>query len=556
MNYYYKEKGWYYFGFEYDQKLINELKNRFKAQYNYANKEWYLMPELWNLNEITKFIKENGFIEHLPERETELSILPQEERLSHDDVKLLLPELGLLREPRNYQVEGVAYMINHGNCINGCSCGLGKTAQAIIYAEMLDLFPCIIVCPSSVKAGWKKEWGLWNPNRSISIIGTSKKKDWTADVIIINYDLLAGIETKKLLNTVKKKVIVKFPELKSREYKVIIADEIHLLKNKKANRSQAFSQIASRIENRIGLSGTIIMNRPIELQNILRLLGRYKEIFPEDEYFNYRYCNMKITEHGRDNSCASNVKELYEILSNYCYFRKEKREVLTELPPIVEQVVELELSNRKEYLKAEENLIKYLETVDVEKIEKALKAETLVQLNVLFQLTIEGKMKAIELYIKEWLESNEDSKLLVFGNHKNPLVSLNEKFEGSCLVIGDLSLNKKMSTIEDFKTKSSCRVLFANIQCIGTGVDGLQEVASDIHYIELPLRPSDLEQATSRLERMGQKNSINVTYLLAPNSIDMKMWKLLEDKKNITDQVIKGFDDNISLGLLKTYYHG
>lgn len=429
-----------------------------------------------------------------------------------------------------------------------------NTSTTIAYIELMDLFPCIIVCPSTVKSGWKKEWSLCNPNRTISIIGTSKKKDWSADVIVINYDLLGN--TTSYVNKkgeVKKRVGIKFPEFKDREYKAIVSDEIHFMKNSKAIRSKAFGLLAKNIEVVLGLTGTLIMNRPAELSNILNLIGHYKSLFPDWEYFNYRYCNMKITPFGRDSSSSTNVEELYEIISHYCYFRKEKREVLTELPPITEQVIEMEIKNRKAYNSAEEDLIAYLSEIDIEKAEKAQSAPDLVRLQVLIQLVMEGKIKEVELFVKEWIEANEDSKLLVFGIHKAPLQRLSANFENSRLVTGDLSLSKKMSVLEEFKTDPSVQILFANIQCIGTGVNSLQDVCSDAMFIELPFRPSDLDQAVSRIERMGQKNNINVYYLLSPETIDMKMWNMLSEKKAVTDQVIKGYDDDISFSLLKSY---
>lgn len=552
--YFYKEKDWYYFGFEFNQSLVNELDKRLRAKFNPSNKEFYLKAELWNLKMIQDFIEANNFVEGYPIRKREVDLSPFPSLIEKEDIELLLPEINPNHSLRNYQSEAVAYLINHGNCINGCGTGLGKTRTTIFFAEILNLFPCIIVCPATVKSGWKKEWNTLFPDRSISVIGTNKKRNWEADVTIINYDLIGSASTfvnKK--GETKRKVELKFPEFRQREYKLIVADEIHLLKNAKAIRSKAFKLLSKNIERIIGLSGTLIMNRPAELQNILNLIDRYDDIFPNWEYFYYRYCNMKITEYGRDTKSASNIEELYEVLSHYCYFRKEKRDVLTELPPIIDQVIELEISNKKAYKQAEENLIDYLDSVDIDKIEKALRAETLVQLNVLFTLSVEGKLKEIESYISDWLEANEDEKLLVFGLHKDPLNKLASKIKESCLITGDLSLSQKEKEKNSFIQNKDKRVLFANIQCIGTGVDGLQDVCSNAMFIELPLRPSDLEQAIGRLERMGQKSCTNIYYLLSPETIDMKLWQILKDKKFISDKVIKGYDDDVSLGLLKRY---
>lgn len=551
--YFYKEKGYYYFGFDYNQDLLNEIKNRFKGSWNPANFEWYVKAEIWNIGILNKFIEENKFKEAYPERERDVKLSPIREKISIQDVKLLIPELNLKRIPRDYQIEGIHYMLNHGNCINGSDVGLGKTAQTIIYLELLDLFPCIIVCPSTVKEGWKKEWSLWNPNRSLSIINSGKKQNWEADVIVINYDLLGKFEEKKLLNKVKKQVIVKFPELIQNKYYAIVGDEIHLLKNRQAMRSQAFIQIASKINTRIGLSGTIIMNRPSELKNVLKFLGRFTDIFPDSNYFDFRYCNAKVTEFGRDVSCCSNIEELHLLLRHYCYFRKEKREVLNELPPITEQLIEMKISNKKVYTQAEEDLINYLEKVNPDQIEKALRADQLVQLNVLFQLSVEGKQKQMIIFIKEWMEANEDEKLIVFGIHKKPLIEMAQQIENSCLITGDLSLSKKMKVKEEFITDPNTRILFANIQCIGTGVDGLQEACSNALIIELPMKPSDLVQAIGRLERMGQKSNINIYYLLSTETIDMKIWKLLKEKKEVADTINKGFVDDVSLELISSY---
>lgn len=551
--YFYKEKDYYYFGFDYDQSLVGTIKNKFKGKWNPANFEWYVRVELWNVGVLNKFIEENGFVEEYPRRKRDIKLSPIREKLSLQDVKLLISELNFKRTLRDYQIEGIHYMINHGNCVNGCSCGLGKTSQAIVYLELLDLFPCIIICPSSVKEGWKKEWAYWNPDRSISIISSGKKQNWEADVIVINYDLLGKSKEKKILNKIKKQVTVKFPELIERKYYAIVGDEIHFLKNRQSMRSQAFIQIASKISTRLGLSGTLIMNRPSELKNILRFLGRFKDVCPDSAYFDFRYCNAKITDFGRDVSCGSNIGELHQVLKHYCYFRKEKREVLTELPPITEQLVETKLSNKKVYQQAEEDLLDYLKKVNPSQIEKALRADQLVKLNILFQLSIEGKQRQILLYIKEWLEANEEEKLIVFGLHKKPLTELSQQFENSCLITGDLSLDRKMQVKGDFITKQSKRVLFANIQCIGTGVDGLQEVCSNVLVIELPMKPSDLEQAIGRVERMGQKSNINIYYLLSSDTIDMKIWKLLKEKKQVADIVNKGYVDDISLELINSY---
>lgn len=123
------------------------------------------------------------------------------------------------------------------------------------------------------------------------------------------------------------------------------------------------------------------MNRPQELINILRILGRFKEIFPDSLYYLYRYCAAKKTRFGLVCTGASCTMELNKIIRHYCYFRKELRDVVNELPPIIKQTVNVPITNKKEYRKAEKDFIEWLANIDIEAAERAIRAEQLVRLS-------------------------------------------------------------------------------------------------------------------------------------------------------------------------------
>lgn len=283
------------------------------------------------------------------------------------------------------------------------------------------------------------------------------------------------------------------------------------------------------------------MNRPQELINILEILGRFRELFPNLQYYLYRYCNAKKTRFGLDCSGASYTSELNEIITHYCYFRKNKRDVLKELPDIIDQIIDCSITNKKEYCKAEEDLIEYLMDIDIDKAERAKKAEHLVKIANLKRLSLEGKLKSIEQFIKDWIEGNEDEKIIIFGTLTEPLVELSKKFKESCeLVIGESTTEEKMNRVE--RWKKTKQILFANIATLSTGVDGLQEVCSNMIFIEYPNGPTYLEQAISRLERMGQKNSINIYYLMSQETIDVRLKEIIDNKSRIINAVNKGID--------------
>lgn len=557
--YYYKEKDYWYFG-ALEKSVYKNLKLISSFKRNATNKEIYIKSDPAKDFLLKEFVSDNEIEEVDPlsivRPGCKAEIKPYKELLSRKDIELLIENLPLLKKPRSYQMDYLYYAINHGNHINGSSVGTGKSLCSVLYTEMLDLFPCMVVCPASVKSGWLREWKETNPNRRVSIISTSSPpEDFEADVIVINYDILGKRVTKE---NGKTSLEIRLDGMKKKSFSLVIADEIHFLKNRKSIRSKSFKKLIHKVPSVIGLTGTLIMNRPAELLNILMLIERIKEIAPEDQYHHYffeRYCNMKETNFGMDISGASNIKELNRLLKECCYFQVSKRDALKELPPISENVVECEITNKRAYKKAKGDLLQFIEDKfkDEEKVEKAARAEFLVKLSTLKQLSLEGKEKFIKKWVEEWMEANEEEKLLVFASQSTILTKIAGEFKEGLLITGGTTTKKRDEILQKFFLQKESRVLFANIGCLGTGVDGLQKVCSNMAILELPPRPSDLVQVIGRLERSGQKNPVTIQYLLSPETIDQDLWEMLKGKKDVTDMLNKGFQDDTSLMILQKY---
>jgi SWI/SNF-related matrix-associated actin-dependent regulator 1 of chromatin subfamily A len=539
VNYYYKDNQYWYVGFRYDERLVKEIKRFVGAGYNPENKEWYIPFTLPTVAPLQKWLHDNGFVEGMNYYPSKRVLEYQEPPviITPEDVAIACKELGFKRMPRPYQCEGIAYMINHGNCINGDDCGLGKTGQTIATLELMDAFPALVITPASVKYNWKKEWEKWNPTRTVGVVGRKKKFNenvWQNDVIIINYDILGerGLD----------KPTAKFKELLKKRWASCVMDEIHFLKSEKALRTKMAKKIVKTVPHVWGLTGTLTQNKPADLIQPFTIIRRFEDIFGSTKEFKYRYCNAKMTVFGMDCSGFSNLEELHELLRMGGYIRRNKRDVLDELPPMVEQTIDVPISNTREYRKAENNLLEYLEKIDINKVNSAVNAPHLVMIQTLKQLSIEGKLPFITTYIKEWLEANEGEQLLVFGVHRMPLQQLAEYFKAP-LIQGGVSADKKQQIVNEF-SNGGHHLLFANIQSAGTGTDGLQDNCSNLVYIELPDKSTELEQANARLERMGQRNSINITYLLSPDTIDADIKEMVADKGMITGLVNKGGNEN------------
>lgn len=445
---------------------------------------------------------------------------------------------------RDYQLTGFNYMCSWPCMINGDDMGLGKTYQTIFSAEMMLRFPCLLVCPSNVKYQWRDYWQKVNPERTVSIIDAGKKNlNWDADVIIINYDLLGNKEVFTNKDGEQCwKAQGRYSELKTIQWEYAVFDEIHKLKNYKSLRSKAAQLLVKDIPCRHGLTGTLIENMPVELVNPLMLINMFTQVFGNWDTFINRYCAAEETRYGMNIKGASNTIELNRLLRATCYLRREKRDVVKELPPIQSTVYDITLSNLKMYLKAEVEFIRYLEDNFTQAVvDSAKMAEFLVQRNALRQLSLKGKVKGIIDWIEDYIE-NTTEKILVVGNYREPMQLLSIHFDAE-LIDGSCDAYTKYNMVQRWKQNKK-QFLFGNVAAIGTGTDGLQDECSTLIVVDLPDKPSTLDQLISRIERIGvsSERSINVYYLLSKETIDTQLWEAIELKRTVTEAVNKGME--------------
>ena len=525
--------------FDYDAELIKVVKKAsISAHWNSELKYWAIPVSEYSVPNIVKIIKDYGFT---PAKDKDAEIEPYDYSVSEERMEKLRAVCDLRQftySPRPYQFEALNYSLLKQNLIIGDDVGLGKTFEAIMYAEAVEAFPCIVIVPASVKEQWAEKWAeiVGAGKRTISVIDSketkNRKNNWKADIVIINYDIIG-----------KKKgrgATINFSELVSTKWKMAIFDEGHFLKSSKSQRTKAAFKIVKAKMKVLILTGTATMNKPEELWNLLKLVGAEEKIAKDWKTFTIRYCAGHQSKYGWKSGGATNTLELNQKLRETCYIRREKRDVLSEMPPVTKQVFKTPIDNEKEYRYAELDFIDYIEeTKGLEKAEKAQEAENLVAIGVMRQLAIAGKLKAIEQYLKDWKEA-ENGKLVIYGLHREPLEYLSKKFN-SKLIAGGVSSKEKSEIVKGFQTNDDT-FLFGNMISAGTGIDGLQKVCSNMLIIELPWRPSDLEQVVGRLDRSGQELPVTVTFMLADKTIDWDMWEMLADKESITEAVNKGID--------------
>ncbi|WDF45272.1 DEAD/DEAH box helicase [Chryseobacterium sp. KACC 21268] len=454
-------------------------------------------------------------------------------------------------EMRPYQKQGVARGLELKKYINGDMPGLGKTLQSIatVYAAELQgnlTFPCLVICPSALKINWQREFEMWTDKKAM-VLDDKVKQTWhryyemqMADVFIVNYESLRKFFVSKYPKKDEMSNagdIVMDPRIDL--FKSIIIDEIHKLKNTNSQRSKIALRITHQKEYIIGLTGTPVVNKPYDLIAQLAIIWKLKR-FGGIEGFKTRYC-----EGG---SGASNLKELNYLLNSNCFFRREKHEVLKDLPAKVRQTINCEISNSEEYNKVEKDFKKYLQESDVSvaEIRKKMQSEVIVKITLLLQLAAKGKLEAAKEYIDEVLDSGE--KIVVFCKHKMIVDELCELYPQAVRVTGSESVDQKQSSVDSFQKNPKTNIIIGSHKAAGVGLT--LTASSEVLFLELPWTFADLEQCEDRCHRMGQASSVRCTALIGEGTLDTWLYNdVIMTKKQIADAVT-GADDIVPVSMI------
>lgn len=457
--------------------------------------------------------------------------------------KLTVPH-GLLLEPYEYQKEGIAYALQHKRCIFGDQPGLGKMLQAIGTVTIAKAYPCLVVCPAALKINWQREFKKFAGKQAIILDDKNKsswqrfyeqkKADGTAlcDIFITNYESLKKFFVQGIKEDARftMRSITFDPRISL--FKSVVIDESHKCKSSKTQQSKFLEGICKGKEYVLELTGTPVVNNNTDLIQQLKIMGRLED-FGGYKNFCEKFCA------GPKQS--SNVKELNWRLSTTCFFRREKAKVLTQLPDKSRQYIEVDITNRKEYDKAEADLIQYLRTyknADDEKIQKALRGEVMVKMGILKSISARGKIKVFSEFIHDVIDGGE--KLIVFAYLKEVVMELKNHFPNAVTVTGDDNAVQKQNAVDRFQNDPECRLIILNYKSGGTGLT--LTASSRVAFIEFPWTFSDCEQAEDRAHRNGQKNNVNCYYYLGKDTIDRYMYDVIQTKKNIANGVT-GTDD-------------
>ena len=533
--------------FPYDPKIVDAVRQIPQRKFEASTKYWLIPADHTVVNYVEVFSKYFEFevTQEVLDRMEQLKIPPS------TDIEI--PSLKMTL--RNFQRLGVSYAKRSERCFIADDMGLGKTCESIATVESLKAYPCLVACPASVKLNWQKEISMWTDRLSTIVSGEKSENClYDGDFVIINYDILSHHQK----------------QLESVGFKSIILDESHYVKGHKSQRTKVVKSIAKKIRYRFALTGTPVLNKPRELIAQLDILDRLNSL-GGFWTFAKRYCDAKESNFGWDFSGHSNLDELHKKLSDTCFIRRMKSDVLEELPAKQRTFVPIEIDNPAEYKEVKKDFIKWVKkrllnrkdfieevTQEVEasthltkkqkkflidakinlKLSKAKAAEAVIKIEYLKQICARGKVKKFEEFIDNVLE--QGNKLVVFAVHKEIQNALYEHYKDQNIarIFSEDDTPKRQENIDKFQNDPECKLMVASLGAGGIGIT--LTAASTVAFMEFGWNPAVHDQAEDRCHRIGQKDSVNCYYFYGEDTIDEDILELIENKRKVTQAVTDG----------------
>ena len=479
-----------------------------------------------------------------------------------------------------FQREGVRFALRRGGrCLIGDQMGLGKTVQAIAIAACYrEEWPVLILVPTSLRGAWEQALVKWlglEPSGSGHGLGggkkeaaesrarlsKSKKNSQKLTVAAVG----SGAESRKIdgatFAIVPYSLVGKLaPTLLSKRFQVVVCDESHFLKDSKAQRTKAVVPLLKGARRALCLTGTPALSRPVEIFSQAEALRPM--VFTKFGEFATRYCaGSRFGWQG-----SSNGEELHAVLSRLIMIRRLKKDVLTQLPAKSREKIVLTLPHSAALSKVRAIKTRMDELRDAFLCEdkgfsggfsgggRTLEEKRLM--NELYQATALAKGKAAAEYLETLLDSsgtpfgdsafgsNSDSceKFLFFGHHSCMLDAASEMLRKKktpfIRIDGSTDPNKRQSLVDRFQTDPNARVAVLSIKAAGMGLT--LTAASVVVFGELTWTPGDIVQAEDRAHRIGQRNAVNVQFLVAKDTVDDIMWGSVANKLETLGVVLDG----------------
>lgn len=411
------------------------------------------------------------------------------------------PEGTFEGELREFQKEGLSFLLANPRTLLADEMGLGKTVQALACLAATKEFPALIVVPPHLLRNWQTEITRFlrlegKPARVCVLTGLKPYQPPEADVYIIHYLLLRG--WKQAL-----------PQM---GFKAVVFDEIQELRHGGTEKYSAASLLAEECERVIGLSGTPIYNKGSEIWNVVNILDYH--CLGDWESFTRAWCD------GYGNHLVRNPALLGEHLRREgLILRRTKEEVLAELPPKRRLVQEIDSDDKayRELMRPVMDQLGSLLALHPDAKERALLEEQVGRGER--QATGVAKAPFVAAFVRALEDSGE--KVLLFAHHHAVMDIYRKELAAyhPVFITGRESTGQKEEAVARFMEGKTNLCVISLRAASGLNL----QRASCVVFGELDWSPAVHSQAEDRAHRMGQKDSILCYYLVAPQGSDRDM---------------------------------
>lgn len=431
--------------------------------------------------------------------------------------------------------------------------GLGKTAQALMAADVAEAFPLLVVVPNVVKMNWAREVAKWIPSRRATVVhGDGTDIDAFSDVFIVNYDILDR----------------HVGWLSKFDFRGMVVDEAHFIKNRDSQRSKNVQAVAKTIRARlthpllIALTGTPLINQIEDFRMIWEFLGWIDDKKPLGQLM------AKLEATGLTPVDPGFFAEARRQVVSMGIVRRRKEDVASDIPArrIADIPVELDDQATQSIRDAEKALIQRL----LARYDRVIEArgtpvdgidDDLVRLvchseieeskqdnsgeNVFSLVRRIGTAKALMAADYTAQLARNVGKVVFFAKHIDVLDAAYAHFVERGFqptqIRGDQSAAARQEAIDKFTNDPDVAVIVCSLTAAGVGVN--LQAASNVVLAELSWTSAEQTQAIDRVHRIGQEMPVTAWRILAAQTVDQRIAELIDQKSGLALRALDGDEE-------------
>ena len=436
--------------------------------------------------------------------------------------------------------------------------GLGKTAQALLAAQVANAYPLLAIVPNVVKTNWAREAAMWTPGRSVTVIhGDGETVDGFADIVVVNYEVLDR----------------HVGWMSEHGFRGLVVDEAHYIKNKKSQRSQNVLEVSQRIRQRVArpllmaLTGTPLINDIEDFRAIWQVLGWIEERKPGNALM------AALEDTGFTPADHAFYPAARQAVVHLGIVRRRKVDVAADIPArrIADLPVELEGAVGRSIREAEDQLAQRLvgryraalehrragsshlglDGIDHELVRRVAErevaegSEAKTGDNVFTMVRKIGQAKA-ELATDYAVQlARSAGKVVFFAKHLDVMDTAEEIFAKrgvrATSIRGDQTRTARQAAIDGFVSDPDVKVIVCSLTAAGVGIN--LQVASNVVLAELSWTNAEQTQAIDRVHRIGQHEPVTAWRIIAAQTIDSKIAELIDSKAGLAARALDGADE-------------